>query len=94
MSMNFKLQLTSYLKWPTGSYRYFILPLIFVVTENDVAFVCIRLLAGEPSAVTRRAMQPRVVVLRTERKTEVCERHVNQLLVRGEHVALISVLDL
>jgi len=49
---------------------------------------------GEPSAVTRRVMQPRVVVLRTERKTEVCERHVNQLLVRGEHVALVSVLDL
>jgi len=59
-----------------------------------VAFVCTRLLAGEPIAVTSSVMQPRVVVLRTERKTEVCERHVNQLLVRGEYLALISVLYL
>jgi hypothetical protein len=49
--------------------------------------------AGEPSAVSRRVVLPRVVVLRTERKSEVCERHVNQLLVRGEHVALISVME-
>ena len=55
--------------------------------------MCILLLAGEPSAVTKKVLLPRVVVLRTERKMEVCERHVNQLLVRGEHVALISVLD-
>ncbi|XP_023717077.1 U7 snRNA-associated Sm-like protein LSm11 [Cryptotermes secundus] len=48
---------------------------------------------GEPSAVSRAVLQPRVVVLRTERKSEVCERHVNQLLVRGEHVVLISVLQ-
>jgi hypothetical protein len=53
----------------------------------------ILLLAGEPSAVNKRVLQPRVVVLRTERKNEICERHVNQLLVRGEHVVLISVLD-
>jgi hypothetical protein len=59
-----------------------------------MAYVCIRLFVGEPSAVTRRMMQPQVVVLRTERKSELCERHVNQLLVRGEQVALISVLDL
>ncbi|XP_021942788.1 U7 snRNA-associated Sm-like protein LSm11 [Zootermopsis nevadensis] len=48
---------------------------------------------GEPSAVNKKELQPRVVVLRTDRKNEVCERHVNQLLLRGEHVALISVLD-
>jgi hypothetical protein len=70
----------------------------FLLTESDNVAVarammsCTLVLAGEPSAVGR-VLQPRVVVLRTERKSEVCERYVNQLLVRGEHVALISVLE-
>ncbi|XP_069677603.1 U7 snRNA-associated Sm-like protein LSm11 isoform X1 [Periplaneta americana] len=46
---------------------------------------------GEPSAVRQMVKQPRVVVLKNERKKEVCERHIGQLLVRGEQVALISV---
>jgi hypothetical protein len=50
-------------------------------------------LTGEASAVSRRVRLPRVVVLRTERKSEVCERYVSQLMMRGEHVALISVME-
>ncbi|KAL0276026.1 UNVERIFIED_CONTAM: hypothetical protein PYX00_003704 [Menopon gallinae] len=36
---------------------------------------------------------PKVVVLKTEKGVETCERHVNQMLMRGEHVAFISVTD-
>jgi len=39
--MNFKLQLTSYRKWPRGPYRYFILPIIFVVNWKWQRGICV-----------------------------------------------------
>nr|CAD7432217.1 unnamed protein product [Timema monikensis] len=39
-------------------------------------------------------VQPsRVQVVKKDRRTETCERHVSQLMVRGEQVALIAILD-
>lgn len=44
-------------------------------------------------AVGPMVTPPKIVVLKKEKGFETCERYVNQMLMRGEHVAFISVLD-
>lgn len=41
----------------------------------------------------RKIHPPKVTVLKKEKKTELCQRFVDQLLIRGEQIALIVLLD-
>ncbi|XP_063242753.1 U7 snRNA-associated Sm-like protein LSm11 isoform X2 [Bacillus rossius redtenbacheri] len=50
-------------------------------------------LGGAQQPVRRRVQPPRVTVLRSDGAREQCQRHVGQLVVRGEQVALVCVHD-
>lgn len=41
----------------------------------------------------RKVVPPKIVVTKVANRLEHCERHVPQLLVRGEQVVYINVLD-
>lgn len=42
--------------------------------------------------ISKRIVPPKITITKTDKKTETCERHVRQLLVRGEHVVCIIIL--
>lgn len=42
---------------------------------------------------SRRLVPPKTTVTKTDSKFETCERHISQLLVRGEHIAFIVILE-
>lgn len=67
--------------------------------NNVIGFVCNVYYLFLDSVVsdkkaTRRVVPPKITITKADsNKMETCERHISQLLVRGEHVVFIVVLN-
>lgn len=64
-----------------------------MIPKNNIYFLFLKDTAMENLRIRPKVLPPKIEIISTTEKTETCSRHVDQLLVRGEQVALVAVLS-